>query len=542
MLDRYTALSRGSRTAARFSAPLGRMGVQTAERAVFVIGHLRTAATVASLWLCASCVRLGYLDRPSDAAPAEVDGRPDAGLLDSRPLDGPNACPRASCDSDGPWVGSDLGPAVQLSWNTFLGGTGIEYGKALALDGEGNIYVGGWSQVAWGDPVSPFNDGNWDAFVAKLDANGDLVWHTFLGGRDWAGDGCFGLVLDPGGRIYLTGYSERDWGAPVRAYAGGTKDAFVAKLDRDGRLLWHTFLGGAGEDTGKAIALAAGGDIIIGGTSSAAWSAPSTQRPYAGARDAFVARLDPNGTLLWNAFLGSTTGDDEYSGTLIALDAQDRIYAAGFSTRDWGGPLRAFSGSSDGFVARLEPSGALTWSTFLGGAGGDEARAIARHPGGDLFVAGLSDSAWGTPVSPFSGGNYDAFAARLDASGRILWSSFLGGTDTDVADSIAIDAAGEVYIAGHSRSGWGQPLHPFAGGPSDALVAKLDGLGVLRWHTFLGGQGPDRVDDDYAQAIVLDGVGNILVAGDSQENWGSPRRPRVPNSHDAFAARLARTP
>src|SRR5215207_4739494 len=115
-----------------------------------------------------------------------------------------------------------------LTWNTFLGGNSYDEGDDIIVDASGNIYVTGYSDVSWGNPIRPFGAIP-DAFVVKLDPSGNLVWNTFLGGN--GGDLGYGITLDTSGNVYVTGNSDATWGAPVRAYITGG-DAFVAKLNR----------------------------------------------------------------------------------------------------------------------------------------------------------------------------------------------------------------------------------------------------------------------------------------------------------------------
>jgi len=188
-----------------------------------------------------------------------------------------------------------------LSWNTFLGGTGRDYGRAIAVDGSGNIYVTGSSFASWGSPQRAFTwdgsynpDGSYkqDAFVAKLDSKGQLVWNTFLGGaQNDSGDA---IAVDGSGNVYVTGTSLANggdsfatWGSPLRAFGGGSpNDAYVAKLDNTGQLVWNTFLGGADFDNGIDIAVDDNGNIYVAGISGDTWGSPL--RAISGGGDAFA--------------------------------------------------------------------------------------------------------------------------------------------------------------------------------------------------------------------------------------------------------------
>lgn len=173
-----------------------------------------------------------------------------------------------------------------LQWNTFLGGNAFDAGDDIAIDNSGNIYVIGVSTATWGSPVNSFGD-NWDIFVAKLNSNGGLQWHTFLGGAkdDYASS----IVIDSSGNIYVTGKSTSTWGNPVNPFGGG-EDAFVAKLRPSGGLQWHTFLGGSDFSFGSDLVTDSSGDIYVTGGSADTWGSPVN--PFSnGGPDAFVARI-----------------------------------------------------------------------------------------------------------------------------------------------------------------------------------------------------------------------------------------------------------
>ena len=375
-----------------------------------------------------------------------------------------------------------------LSWNTFLGGAGYDVGYAIAVDGSGNVYVAGYSSATWGSPQRAFGDSD-AAFVAKLDSAGRLVWNTFLGG----GAGQFygsAIAVDGNGNVYVAGVSG-NWGSPQRAY-GGYRDAFVAKLDGNtGSLVWNTFLGGTGSDYGWSIAVDGSGNAYVIGVSTGSWGSP--QRAFVGNySNVFAAKLDSTGKLVWNTFLGDTGA--LYEGPAIAVDGSGNAYVTGLSSGTWGSPQRAFSSGGDAFAAKLDSNtGKLVWNTFLGSTGGDYGNAIAVDGSGNAYVTGRSGDTWGSPQRAFGGyGSRDAFVAKLDSLGRLVWNTFLGiNWDNDEGNAIAVDGSGNVYVAGDSGDAWGSPQRVFSGGNSDAFAAQLDSSGKLVWNTFLGGTGGD---------------------------------------------------
>jgi hypothetical protein len=410
-----------------------------------------------------------------------------------------------------------------LTRNTFLGGgSGTDYGYAIAVDGSGNVYVAGRSNATWGLPVRAYTGGD-DTFAAKLDASGNLMWNTFLGGSGV--DYGLGIAVDESGNVYVVGQSNATWGSPVRAFSGDG-DAFAAKVDSSGNLTWNTFLGGSDLDAGYGIAVDGSGNVYMAGWSRGTWGSPV--RPYTNNIDAFAAKLNSSGNLTWNTFLGSW--NDDY-GRGIAVDGSENVYVMGYSLGSWGSPVRTFSGVSDAFAVKLESSGNLTWNTFLGGSDLDAGYGIAVDGSGNVYVAGYSLGSWGSPVRPYTN-NFDAFAAKVDSSGNLTWNTFLGGSGYDYGNDIVVDGSGNVYVAGSSTATWGLPVRAYSGG-GDAFTANLDSSGNLTWNTFLGGSG-----DDYGNGIEMDGNRNVYVAGSSTATWGSPVR-AYSGSGDAFAAILS---
>jgi len=425
----------------------------------------------------------------------------------------------------------------KLSWNTFLGGNMGDSGNAIAVDAAGNIYVAGDSNAAWGNPIRAYSELG-DAFVARLNNSGVLVWNTFLGGSER--DGGNAIALDALGHIYVAGTSHGTWGSPALAYPGGLHQPFVACLSNSGVLQWNTFLGGGSWGEGRGIATDSTGSVYVTGASYGTWGSPV--QAFSGYwNDAFAAKLNQSGTLQWNTFLGGVGDDLGYgiavnAGNVYVVGDTDNMGAADAS---WGTPLRAYSGD-DAFVAGLNNSGALQWNTFLGSNNSDSGNGIAVDAGGNVYVAGYSVAAWGNPVRAFSS-NGDAYAAKLDSNGNLIWNSFLGGNGADAGGAIATDAHGNVYITGHSQATWGDPLRPFPGGDFNCFASALNSSGGLLWNTFLGGPYAS-----FGLGVAVDPGSNVYVAGVSYGTWGSPVRPYTPGAgdmdtlRDAFVAKILR--
>ena len=427
-----------------------------------------------------------------------------------------------------------------LQWNTFLGGTGSDDNlRGLALDGAGNVYVGGYSDATWGSPQQSYTSGE-DGFVAKLNAaNGSLSWNTFFGGA--GSDDLYGLTVDGSGNTYVTGESSKTWGLPINPFVGGIgyggSDAYIVKINSNGITQWNTFLGGTDDDWGRAVAYVGSSKIVMVGESYFGWGSPV--RAYAGGDDAMIAKLNTgNGVLQWNTFLGSAGAD---KGVALTVDTSGSLYLTGHTGGDYwqlGNTLsipRPWSGGQDAFVVKMNSAGIFQWLTFLGGTGDDSGNGIAVDTTGHLYVSGHSNATWGLPVDAYSAG-YDTFVARLDAAtGALQWNTFVGGSGTDYNTGVALDTMGNTYVVGESTATWGSPVRTFGGGSWDAFATKIDNTGTPVWNTFLGGAGSDEGAGITVEFNVL-----LYVVGDSTTNWGSPVRSYLGNA-DMFVAGLSAT-
>lgn len=438
---------------------------------------------------------------------------------------------------------------VVLGYSTFLGGTNDDPAFGIAVDADRNSYVVGTTLSAnfpTRGGIRGTLAGGRDGFVVKLNPAGDqILFSTFFGG---SGDESARVIaLDSRGDIYLAGSTaSADFpvteGAPQRSYGGGASDGFAAKLKSDGsRLLFSTYLGGEAADPVNGLAIDPMRDIHIGG-STLSVGFPTTpgalQAARRGPRDAFVAkiRVEPP-SLLYSTYLG---GSDEDFGLNLAVDAAGAAYLTGRTlSTDYpttpGAFQTGFAGAGtgsqrdgDGFVTRIDPTGSsLTYSTYLGGLSGEIATAIAVDPAGAASITGLTYSRnFPTTAGSFqpqhAGGDADNFVARLAPDGaRLVFSTFLGGSDSEQANAIAVDPLGNVHVSGTTSAAdfptTSDALSRTRKGTNDAFVAILsrDGSRLL-YSTFLGGTAPSGGPQDNMWALAVDSAGNTYVGGQTR--------------------------
>jgi hypothetical protein len=298
-----------------------------------------------------------------------------------------------------------------LQWNTFLGGTSWDAGLGIALGSNASIFVTGFSNGSWGSyPKNPFGTSP-NAFLAKLNSSGVFQWHTFFDGSA-GGFNKREIVVDGGGNIIVAGECGANWGNPVNPHSGaGYYDFLVIKFNSIGDRLWHTFLGASGSsESPGSIALDSIGNIYVTGRAPIGWGNPVN--PHSGGDyDAVAAKFDANGLCLWHTFVGGS-GQDQGRG--ISVDANGDVFVAGFSNATWGDPLNSFSGGSDGFIAKLNSEGFRQYNTFFGSSNSEDVKGIALDGCGNSIVVGKSHATWGNPVHSYSGNTYgDAFVAKF---------------------------------------------------------------------------------------------------------------------------------
>jgi hypothetical protein len=478
--------------------------------------------------------------------PAATSASSAAGAVLRLQLIGANAAPPVQgldplAGTDNYFVGND--PA---QWHTAI----PTYGRvayAGVYPGIDLVYYGNQQQLEYDFTIAPGADPGLirlhvdGAQNLALDSQGDLVLHT--AGGDVVEHAPVLYQQGAGGRQPIAGWFVPEGGDQV-GFAVGAYDR-SRPLIIDPTLSYSTYLGGSGHTVGTAIAVdAAGNAYVTGDTSSTNFpTTPGAFQTTLGGggftTNAFVTKLNATGTaLVYSTYLGGS-GLSEFGdrGTGIAVDAAGNAYVTGLTeSSSFPTTPGAFqthlggSGAENAFVTKLNTSGtALVYSTYLGGNTGDEGFGIAVDASGNAYVTGQTNSR-NFPTTPgafqatYAGsGDTKAFVTKLNPAGTALvYSTYLGGSGAagsgDSGAGIAVDAAGNAYIAGSTYSS-DFPTTPGTfqasnRGFPNAFVTELNAAGTaLVYSTYLGGS-----RSDFGTAIAVDTASNVYVTGFTQSS------------------------
>jgi hypothetical protein len=354
-------------------------------------------------------------------------------------------------------------------YTTILSSSGSDVSSSIALAPQGGVCISGTAGAAdfptTAGTVQRSFGGAQDAFVACLDASGNLQYSTFLGGS--LSDVATGLAIDAAGNVYVAGYTastnfQTSSGAPQTQHRGGINDGFVSKLNASlSSYVYATFIGGTGNDLVMAISVDSTGNAILTGTtdSSNLPTRNAFQAASGGGFDAFAVSVNAYGTG-WN-FVTYLGGSGSEQGNAVATDVAGNIYIAGSaSSENFPVSASAFQlisrGSYDAFVTKLSALGGLVYSTLLGGTAAESAQAIAVDSAtGEAWVGGFTASTNFPVRSPLQSTNlgaFDGFVSQLNSAGSDLkFSTYWGGSNDDRLSGLCI-SAGQIVATGYTSS------------------------------------------------------------------------------------------
>jgi len=375
-----------------------------------------------------------------------------------------NACNRTS-------PSSNTIPTTSLSphFCKAIGGEKLDWGSSLIQTSDGGYAIAG--------ATTSFGAGDWDVYVVKLDANGNLQWTRTIGGENE--DRGHSFIQTSDGGYAVAGYTT--------SFGAGDKDIYVVKLDANGNLQWTKTIGGPeSEESHSLIQTSDGGYAIAGYTKSFG----------AGGEDVYVVKLDANGNLQWT----KTIGGGDRDGCESLIQTSDGGYAiAGYTDSFGTGDYVGVCVVQDVYVVKLDANGNPQWTKTIGSRicrglfnGYDDGSSLIQTSDGGYAIAGTTYS--------FGAGEADVYVVKLDANGNLQWTKTIGGKNDDWGSSLIQTSDGGYAIAGSTTS--------FGAGGADVYVVKLDAKGNLQWTKTIGGKSADG-----GSSIIQTSDGGYAIAG-----------------------------
>lgn len=456
-----------------------------------------------------ACTRFGF------GARSQADGS----VVGDGPRDGPKAFDASRDGSDGqdgqvdgrvdlPSKGDGGTAQGTLAAAQSFGSTGNDQGYDVAVDASGNVIVVGTFQgtMAFGPGNAITSKGGEDGFVAVFSASGATKWVRPLGGSA-GNDRVQGVAVDAAGNIYVCGlfYGSVDFGGTTLS-AAGSWDLFVASYGQNSALRWARTAGRIGDDFAYDVVADGSGHVLVTGYYEGPVDFGGGSLPVFGGRDVFVAQLDAStGTPLWAKGYGSAGNDTGYG---VAVDGSDQVVLVG----SYGGAIDFGQGSvgttAGTFLVKLSPAGLTSWSRAF-----EQTTAwdldVERASGRIVLASRISAGAdLGTgPLTP--SGTNDALVMSLDTTGVQQWYRVFGGTLSDIALGIALDAAGNSYTIGLGGADIDFGAGTVQGqGDQDVFVVSHDRMGQVRWGHLFGGSQQDR-----GYGVAVGPKGGIYLTG-----------------------------
>ncbi|MBN8680956.1 MAG: T9SS type A sorting domain-containing protein [Chitinophagales bacterium] len=415
------------------------------------------------------------------------------------------------------------------NWAQSVGGTKTDVANAITSDPEGNILMVGYFEspsIIFGSDTLSGSSGTKKMFLAKYDSSGNLRWAKTVGQN--AEGNAKSVATDTNGNIYVSGYfSSQSITFGNSTYLNqGQWDMFLVKFAPDGQVLWSVSTGGPAHDDGLCVAVDATGNVVVAGyfkgaTLTFGSTVLTSSSPSISLTEMFVAKFDTEGQLKWAKSAGGNNYDQANS---AAIDTSGNIILAGTfssSTMSFGNlSLSNSSNLSEAFLAKYDPDGEILWARNAAGANFDDATSVTVNQAGDIFVAGKFYSttlSFGNLTISNAGAD-DIFLVKYNADGNPVWAKSIGGDKNDSAKSVFADKEGNVLLAGGFQSttiAFGSTIftNVSAFTNTDLFLAKFNSAGNVLWAKSVGGEA-----FEIANGLTINKLGHIYIAGEFSSN------------------------
>ena len=398
-----------------------------------------------------------------------------------------------------------------------------------------------------------------DIYVAAYTPSGTLLWAKDFPGSANASSQGNGIALDAGGNILLTGtfagtVNLNPGGSGGSLTTGGGTDAFVAKLTASGQFLWARDIGGSLNDQGTGVAVDTLGNSYVSGNFNGSARIGGFTIASGGGNDAYVAKLDASGNVLWATDFGGVGGD--YGGR-IAVDASGNVYASGTYTDatvpyiNSSGTHLSLAGNASlpsVYTLKLNAAGSIVWADGFTGVGNTSAGGLAVDATGNVFVSGtIRDTTRFGSISLAPNGypNSNAFVTKVNPDGSVAWAEKVGGIQAAIGTDVQVDSLGNVYLGGEFTSTTnfdptGKTTANLNGfGALDIFIDKLDANGNYLWARQAGGAA-----NDYLRAMSVAAPDDVRIVGlyTPAATFNTVTLNDLTNNSTMYLARIAQKP
>jgi len=364
--------------------------------------------------------------------------------------------------------------------------------NGIAVDKNGNVYV-------VGSAINGINEiagkGSDDGFLSKYDKEANLLWTKIIGSI--SNDYAYGIAVDIKDNIFVIGSVTHTLNGVT---TNGEQDIFVIKYDSNANLLWTRVIGSNLSEIGNSVATDINGNAYVTGYTSGSLNGNTYN---GGIYDGYLIKLDLEGNLLWTQTFGTNSKD---LGTGVAVDKNGDILVVGQTDGDLNG-MKNLGKKDDGFIIKFDSNGNTIWTRQVGTALIDTLCGIAVEKNANFYVVGHTS---GNLNGEHNSGNIDAFLMKYDLNGNLLWSRFFKTQYDDIANAVAINNIGDVYVTGETLGSLNEELNS---GGFDAYVAKFNSNGDLLWTRSIKTTGEDKgyavAADDYGVYVTGYVIGQL---------------------------------
>ncbi|MEO5674707.1 MAG: T9SS type A sorting domain-containing protein [Chitinophagales bacterium] len=428
-------------------------------------------------------------------------------------------------------------------WANNNGGGANDFAYGSAFDKSGNVYYCGsfYSNNAKFGAATFTSSGLGDGFVCKYDPDGNFLWVKIIGGPET--EACQKVAVNDRGDVFVTGYSEGDFNADsVSFISNGEADCFVAKYNSSGILQWIRRFGGEGDDYSYSLALDTNGRCVVTGVFEHSITIGNfvLTSQNDSLYDAFVAKFDKKGNVLWASQAGGSVFNSYVYPTDVTVDMAGNVFMTGTYTGPASFGDHTLYAQEEVFIAKLSKSGVFKWAVDAGSR--CYYAFIATDAASNIYVAG-SYGAYGYPsqIGNFTlatnGPYMDVFLAKFNSTGIVQTIQTGGSNKNDYAGGLAVDPSGNAWISGYVQGNTATfGSKSFASkGKADVFVTSYDAAGNVKWLIQAAGN-----NEDHAFDLAYDGNNYLAIAGTFKNKitLGSITLNSSSISSDAFVAKI----